>query len=177
MLCRDSRNRERKDEEAEGANVQPANHGASVRPSFFPLRAKLLDHHQTSFLPPRHLRHCHTSRHPIASNSHNPSKTHASHHIKSHQTCLASPAVPPLRPGAPPSLLLRLALLPSSLLRFARPAPSLNLLPPSTPPLLLPPLLNRLLPQRAAVAVSSARWPALLRELPQSRPLQSNLHS
>jgi len=81
-----------------------------------------------------------------------------------HPSCLASPAVPPLRPSAPLSRLLSLALRPSSLLRLARPALSPSPLRTST--LLLPLLPSRPRPQRAVVAVSSARWPALLRKLP-----------
>jgi len=51
MLCRDSRNRERKDEEAEGAKAQPITAQAFGLRSF-PCGLKLpaLDHHQTSFL-------------------------------------------------------------------------------------------------------------------------------
>ena len=82
-----------------------------------------------------------------------------------HPSCLARTAVPPLRLSAPPSRLLSLALRPSSPLRLARPAPSPSLLRTST--LLLPPLPSRPRPQRAVVAVSSARWPALLRKLPR----------
>jgi hypothetical protein len=87
------------------------------------------------------------------------------HNLTNQQSCLANPAVPPLRPSAPPSLLLSLALRPSSPPRLARPAPLPLLLPTST---LLLPLLNKLRPQRAAVAVSSAKWPALLRKFATS---------
>lgn len=52
MLCRDSRNRERKDEEAEGAKVQPITARAFGLRSFpcGGLSYLQLDHHQTSFL-------------------------------------------------------------------------------------------------------------------------------
>ena len=49
MLCRDSRNRERKDEEAEGAKVQPITARAFGLRSF-PCGLSYLNHHQTSSL-------------------------------------------------------------------------------------------------------------------------------
>jgi hypothetical protein len=127
---------------------------------FFISLTVYLHHHQTSLC----ITSTSTTKHFSQPNRQNFPPT--SKTLTHQQSCLASPAVPPLRPSAPPSLLPSLALRPSSPRRLARPAPSPSLLPTST--LLHPPPLLRLRLQRAAVAVSSARWPALLRKSPQA---------
>jgi len=136
-----------------------ANHKANVRPRSFPCGlGNSLYHHQTSLLSTI------TSATEQISQPESQLLSKHKQHLTTQQSCLASLAVPPLRPSAPPSLLLSLAQRLSSLLRLARPAPPPSLLPTNT---LLLPLLNKLHPQRAAVAVSSARWPAQLRKSPQ----------
>jgi hypothetical protein len=122
-------------------------------------------HHHCFFSPTEHISTNKLSA-SLASPTTQPNTPH-------HPSCLANPAVPPLRPSAPPSRLLSLALRPSSLLRLARPAPTPSLLRTSTP--LLPPLPSRPRPQRAVVAVSSAKWPAPLRKLPQIKVLHHKI--
>lgn len=113
---------------------------------------------------PHRFAHCHHSSLPLSITRIRITSNLYYHHNNPshHPSCLASPAVPPLRPSAPPFLLLALH---PRLSRLARPAPSPSLLLNSTLLLLLLPPLLRL--QQAVVAVSSARWPAPLRKLPR----------
>jgi hypothetical protein len=147
-----------KEEENSRGRKAAANQEPSVRAASFPC---------ASPCPSSNTSLCITSASPTKRIS-LPNRQHLpkyQHNLINQQSCLANPAVPPLRPSAPPSLLLSLALRPSSPPRLARPAPLPLLLPTST---LLLPLLNKLRPQRAAVAVSSAKWPALLRKFATS---------
>ena len=97
MLCRDSRNRERKSEEAEGAKVQPITARAFGLRSF-PCGLSYFDHHQTSFL--RSI----TSATTYISQSESP--TSPKNHSKPHISIIMprqsrGPASAPKRPSVP----------------------------------------------------------------------------